>query len=211
MLTLSGIRSRVRIRFEAASSTRWSNADVDQAINDGLSELAEATGYFERWVSVPVKMKRTYYDLRCFTPETVLSVSSVWHESGNRWLSPITLREIAIDQWEDTTGSPIAWFVRGGWWLALWPHPASEVDQFVRVYYTGVPPKLEDDGDEPKQLPDSFIPALEEYALYDLQQREGETDKALYWWGKYREREFSLKQHMAHRITTARTGTIGSA
>ena len=52
MLTLSDIRSRVRTRFEAASTTRWSNADINAAINDGLGELSEATRYFERWVSI---------------------------------------------------------------------------------------------------------------------------------------------------------------
>lgn len=58
-------------------------------------------------------------------------------------------------------------------------------------------------------MPDEFVPALEEYAMYELQQREGETDKALYWWNKYKEREKALEQHMAHRVTTARTGRIG--
>ena len=42
MLTLSDIRSRVRTRFEASSTTRWSNSDVNDAINDGIEELAEA-------------------------------------------------------------------------------------------------------------------------------------------------------------------------
>ena len=39
----------------------------------------------------------------------------------------------------------------------------------------------------------------------------GETEKALYWWGKYKEREVALEQHKAHRVTTARTGAIGRA
>jgi len=211
MLTLSDIRSRVRTRFEASSTTRWSDADVNSAINDGLGELSEATRYFERWVSFPLKEKRTYYDLRGLTPEGVLSVTAVWHEPGIRWLTPITLGDIGYEEWEETRGNPNSWFVRGLWWLGVWPSPSSDVDEFIRVYYTGVAPALAEDGEEPAQLPDEFVPALEEYALYELHGRERETDKALYWWGKYKERERALEQHIAHRVTTARTGRIGRA
>ena len=213
MLTLSDIRSRVRTRFEAASSVRWSSEDIDAAINDGLGELSEATRYFERTASIQLKASRTYYDLRGLTPETVLSVTAVQHLSGVRWLEPIVLPDISkgIAEWELTSGNPTAWFVRGLYWLGVWPRPTADLDDWVRVYYTGVAPALVDDGDLPAQLPDEFVPALEEYALYELQQREGEAEKALYWWGKYKEREAVLEQHIAHRLTTARTGTIGRA
>ena len=210
MLTLSDIRSRVRTKFEAAT-TRWSDADIDAAINDGLGELSEATRYYESWVSIKLKASRTYYDLRGLTPETAMSVTAVWHEPGVRWLTPMALQDITYEEWEETSGNPTGWFVRGLWWLGVWPHPSSDVDEFLRVYYSAVAPKLVDDGDEPRPLPDEFVPALEEYAVYELQQREGETDKALYWWGKYKEREKALEQHMAHRVTTARTGKIGRA
>jgi hypothetical protein len=112
-------------------------------------------------------------------------------------------------QWETTAGQPVRWFTRGLYWLGLFPHPSADLDEWVRVYYSAVAPAMEDDGEEPKQLPDEFIPAIEEYALYELTHREGETDKALYWWGQYKAREAALEQHMAHRISTARTGAIG--
>jgi len=211
MLTLSDIRSRVRTRFEAASSTRWSDADLNAAINDGIGELSEATRYFERWASVPLKENRTYYDLRGLTPETVLSVTAVQHLDGMRWLEPVALADLGRGEWEETTGTPTSWFVRGQWWLGVFPHPTSDLDQWMRVYYTGMAPALAEDGEVPAQLPDEFVPALEEYALYELQQREGEAEKALYWWEKYKEREAALEQHVAHRVTTARTGTIGRA
>jgi len=209
MLTLSDIRSRVRTRYEHSSTTRWADTDINAAINDGLAELSEATRYHERWVSVPLKQNRTYYDLRGLIPETVMSVTAVWHEQGVRWLTPINLSDIGYEEWEESTGNPIGWFIRGAWWLGIWPHPTSDVDEWVRVYFTGVAPSLAEDGQEPRGLPDEFVPALEEYACYELHQREGETDKALYWWGKYKERERALEQHMAHRVTTARTGVIG--
>lgn len=182
---------------------------MNAAINDAVAELSEVTRYYERWVSFPLKKNRTYYDLRGLTPEIVLSVTAVWHEEGIRWLTPMSVSDMDRDRWEETAGNPIGWFTRGAWWLGIWPRPSSDVDEWIRMYYTAVAPELTDDGHEPKQLPDEFIPALEEYTLYELQHREGETDKALYWWGKYKERERALEQHMAHRVTTARTGTIG--
>jgi len=212
MFTLSDIRSRVRTRFEASSSNRWSDADVNAAINDGIAELSEATRYYERWASIELKAGRTYYDLRA-RADTLLSVTAVQHEPGIRWLTAMTKADIisGYQLWEQSAGNPIGWFTRGLWWLGIWPRPASDPDQFLRVYYTAVAPALTDDGHIPDQLPDEFVPALEEYALYELQQREGETDKALYWWGQYKQREATLEQYMANRVTTARTGTIGRA
>jgi hypothetical protein len=209
MLTLSDIRSRVRTKFEAASSVRWSADDVDAAINAGIGELSEATRYYERNFSILLQGRRTYYDLRGFTPEGVMSVTAVWHEPGVRWLSPMGLSDIGYEEWEETRGNPIGWFTRGLWWLGLWPSPSEDVDQHVRVYYTGVAPELKEDGEVPAQLPDEFVPALEDYALYELHSRDGETEKALYWWQRYQERERALEQHMAHRVTTARTGKLG--
>lgn len=208
MLTLSDIRGRVRTKYEAASTTRWSDADINAAINDGLAELSEVTRYFERWVSLPLKAERTYYDLRGLTPEQPMSVTAVWHEPGVRWLTPVSLGDIAED-FEETSGNPTAWFMRGLFWLGIWPRPTADTGEFIRIYYTGVAPSLDEDGEEPRQLPDEFVPALEEYALYELHQREGETQKALYWWQKYQEREKALEQHMAHRVSQARTGAIG--
>lgn len=209
MLTLSDIRSRVRTRLEHSATTRWSDADVNASINEGLADLSEATRYYERWVSVPLKEKRTYFDLRALTPEIPLSVTGVWHDSGTRWLTPINLSDIGYEEWEETPGNPISWFMRGQWWLGIWPRPSSDVDEWLRVYYTGVAPSMDDDEEYPAQLPDEFVAGLEEYALYELQQRDGETDKALFWWGKYKERENALEQYVAHRLTTARTGRIG--
>lgn len=211
MLTLSEIRSRVRTRYEASSTVRWSDADLNAAINEGLGELSEATRYYEQWVSIPLKEDRTYYDLRGWIPDSFLSVSAVWHQSGNRWLSPASHRDMDRQRWELTAGQPVLWFPRGLWWLGLFPHPSADSDEFVRVYYSAVAPALEEDGEEPRQLPDEFVPALEEFALYELTQRDGDSEKALYWYGKYKVRESELEQHMAHRISTARTGAIGRA
>lgn len=211
MLTLSEIRSRVRIRYEASSTTRWADAVLDAAINDGIEELSEVSRYYERWVSIPLLENRTYYDLRGLTPETVLSVNAVWHESGNRWLTPSIVADRDRAEWETTNGQPTEWFTRGLWWLGLFPHPSADQDQWVRVYYSAVAPRLEEDGEEPRQLPDEFVPALEEYALYELTHQDGESEKALTWYGKYKARESVLEQHMARRVTTARTGMVGRA
>ena len=209
MLTLSEIRARVRVRHEASSSARWVDADIDAAINDGIGELSEATRYFEQWASIPLREKRTYYDLRGWADGSILSINAVWHENGNRWVTPASNKDIDIAQWEKTAGPPYLWFTRGLYWFGMFPRVSADTDQWVRVFYAAVAPALKEDGEEPKQLPDEFVPALEEFALYELTQRDGDTNKAMFWWAKYKEREAVLEQHMAHRISTARTGAIG--
>jgi len=209
MASLSEIRSRVRTRFEHSSTTRWTNADINAAINAGLEELSEATGYYERHISIPLKQDRTYYDLRGLIPDTALTVSAVWHENTNRWLNPLTHREMTYEEWETVIGDPIVWFPRGLWWLGLWPHPSGDVDQWVKVYFCGIAPALTDDAQEPADLPEEFCDALEEYAIYELEQREGETEKALMMWQSYRQREYQLAQHVSHRVHRARSGRVG--
>lgn len=209
MASLSEIRDRVRTRFEASSNTRWSDAVINAAINEGLEELSETTGYYERHISIPLKQKRTYYDLRGLIPDSALGVTAVWHENTNRWLNSYTHREMTYSEWEKVVGDPIVWFPRGLWWLGLWPKSSSDSDQWVKVYFCGLAPELTDDAQEPADLSEDFIPALEEYALYDLYQRDGETQKALGLWASYRQREYELTKHVANRTVRPRYSRIG--
>ncbi len=52
------------------------------------------------------------------------------------------------------------------------------------MYYTAIPPELEEDTDEP-DFPREFRFGLVEYALFDCHAQQRETKKALEYWKSY--------------------------
>jgi len=76
MISLADITNRVRTKHEAATSVRWSDAAIHKRINEGLECLAESTYFYERYTTIALMPNRTWYDVRGFTPETVLRITA---------------------------------------------------------------------------------------------------------------------------------------
>lgn len=200
MIPLSDIIARVRVRHESSSTTRWTDARITDLVNDGLESLAEAGSWYERYTTVPEQGLRTWYDLRGFTPETISHIKSIWSTSRNDWLTPVTEDELDPD-WEDATGSPQVFFTRGIYWLGVYPK-LGETDTagYLRIYFTGVPQRFSYTQAVLRDLPDSYIPALEDYALYEMALIDREPKKALMHWQSYTKREKSLHDFADRRM-----------
>jgi hypothetical protein len=208
MVTFGQLESRARTLYEAASSVRWPSSKFLDAANDGLDELSEATGFYERFVTIPLKGGQTYYDLRGFVPDDAFQLNSVFNAADQVWLKPIGIGDLLTPRWETVPGSPQRYLVRGAFWLGIYPRPSSDVGT-IRVYYSGIAPHLADSYSViPADLPDDYVPALEDYTMYDLSTKDGETDKALEHWNSYRKREDSLAVYVKERIVRARTGHL---
>jgi hypothetical protein len=200
MIPLSEVISRVRTKFEASSTTRWSDARIQEFVNDGLESLAEAGSWYERYVTVPEQPLRTWYDLRGFTPETVSHIKSIWSTSRNEWLTPVTEDELD-PQWEDATGTPQVFFTRGIYWLGVYPRLGeSDTAGYLRVYFTGVPQRFSYTQAVLRDLPDDYVPALEDYALYEMSLLDREPKKAIMHWQSYLKREKSLHDFADRRL-----------
>jgi len=206
VIPLSSIISRVRTKHEASSTARWSDAAITESINDGLDELSQSTLFYERAVSIPT-VERTYYDLRGYLPESAVAVTSVWSTTGERWLIPVSPEHLGF-KWEESTGEPQFFWVRGLHWLAVWPKPNSATG-YLRVHFAGLAPHYTVGQDVLADLPDDFVPALEDYSLYDMAAQDGETEKALRHFGEYRKREQAFAEFIERRTSTARHGAIG--
>jgi hypothetical protein len=200
MLILSNVLSRVRTRFDAESSVRWDDETIIASINEGLDELSEGAQHYERIVSIPVT-RRSFYDLRGFIPDDVISVRAVWSTIRQDWLIP-TSEEKLGRRWEETVGDSYHFFLRGWSWLGVFPHPAGDssvANGFLRVYFNCLAPQLGHSQAVLPDLPDDFSPMLEDYALYDLQAQDGETDKALGHWTDFAGRQKKLTSFVASR------------
>lgn len=208
MLTLEALRDRVRTRFEAESSTRWSDAQIDGAINAAVRELSEGTGFYERNVSIPIGAQQVYYDLRGYVPEEVLAITAVWSVANQLWLEYRPPERMPLLEWERVEGAALNWFARGLFWLGIFPRPGADGD-YLRAYYTGLHPTLVNDDDPVYDMPEDFGPALEDYALYELQGKDGETSKALLHYDSYVKAEGRLMQTVQARNAHARESTMG--
>ena len=207
MIPFSTIIGNVRTQYEAESTVRWSNADIGAAINEGLDDLSETSRFYERHVSVPIAGQRIYYDLRGFLPESALGITSVWSSVVEDWLQPVSPKELK-SRWEQSTGSPKSFFMRGLFWMAVWPKPETTTG-FHRVYFAGHAPHFTFPQDVQRDLLDSFVPSLEEYALYELCAQDGETTRALSHWSEYSRRTKEITDFVERRTVSARVLRMG--
>ena len=182
-LTLAALRSEVRRQLDDDTAAFVTDADIDDSLNEGYEEMSEATLWYERQFMLPLLSRRTYYNVRELAPDEPLGVSRCWNTVTQKWLDPDSVRALdgRIRQWELNAGEPRSYFMRGHWWLGVWPKPASDDISRVRVYYTAIPPPMTLDTDVPG-FPPEFHWALVDYALYDtlIQDREPGTALAHY-------------------------------
>lgn len=211
MIPLSSLLTRIRTKYEAeagaASPVRWSDANLTTFVNEGLETLAEFTGFYERYCTIPIEENRRYYDLRGFTPETVVTVTSVFSTVRNEWLYPKTPEDLGTG-WEEQTGDPYCFFPRGIYWVAVHPLPTASTG-YLRVHFSGIPSRFTHTQAVLGDLPDQFYPALEDYALYEMAALDREPKRAIDHFKSYIAREKSLAQYMDRRLVASTGGRFG--
>ena len=203
-MTFGDLQTRVRRKLNETSTVFWTDQDVKDAINEGYAEMADGTEFYERQAQVPMIEGHMYYDLSLGLPDTFLSPRRAQNVTTSQWLEPTDPLEMdyhTFPQWELTAGQPEKHFLRGNWWLGVWPKPSG--DQIgQRFYYTSIPAPMEDDDDVPA-FPVEFHDALIEYAMYDLLAQKREAKKALLHWDAYLAYEMGLRSFVNDRIKRA--------
>lgn len=186
--------------------------DIQNAINDGLDELSDETEFYERYFTLTLRPRATYYDLRSVGPDSViLRVTNIWNPTRNQWLEPFTVPDLdyrTARQWELSTGDPRYWFMRGLFWLGFFPWVDSETN-VLKVQYRTLHPHLVNPADTPDQLPTEYHRALANYAMYDLLSKDVETQKAMMYWQLYIEDETILAGRVGGRTSRDRTPRLG--
>lgn len=113
--------------------------------------------------------------------------------STNRWSRPVQVRSLDAQyrRWEVVYGAMQWMFMRGLWWLGIWPRSATDgplyagsSNSYIDLYHTAIPLPLVFDDDTPP-FPEEFHYALVDYALYDLFMQDREPKKAMKRWEQY--------------------------
>ena len=195
-----------RLNESSSSPVYWTEADVEESLNDGYQELADATEWYERHVTMDLLSHRTYYDMRYVAEDTWLGPRRCFNNQTSRWLDPSNVNDFDSERvkWEDNGGEPQRFFMRGSWWFGVWPQPDADSGT-LRLYYSGTPPTLTADADT-IEIPLEFQEGVIEYAVYDLLAQEAETAKALSHWNAYKVFETALKAWVGGRLSPDRVG-----
>jgi hypothetical protein len=202
-----------RLEEELGSPVRYLESEILDAINDGIEELSDSTEFYERSTVIHLRPLATYYDLRSAASTQILRITSIWSDTRNTWLIPSDVRQLdqeSTRQWERATGDSQRWFVRGGWWLGLFPKTNS-LDRIIRINAKCLHPRMALRTERPQQLPEEYHPALISYALGDLLSKDGETTKAIQHWTEYGEHEKALALRLRGRVSRDRVGRMGAA
>lgn len=199
-----------RIGESQTAQVYWTEADVKSALNEGYLDFCEQTRCFEREAEVECVSRVGLMDLRTAFPYPVLGVRRIYGRTFNSPLAPTTVkaRDDQYNRWEMATGVVRRYFVRGLYWLGLWPVPDGE--QKFRVSITSLPDALVNDLDEP-QIPVQFHEALIHYAIYDLKLQEDEIKEALASWEDYLKLVAAASKYVGDQIRTPRTFVMGDA
>jgi hypothetical protein len=214
VLTAAESIARIRDRLPATSGNFWLDSDLLSAYNEALDELSEATEFYERYATIPRRKKNTLHDLRGILPEEALRLTAIFDTNTNRWLVPTSVRELDLKlgrAWEDHTTSPLWWFMRGLFFLGVYPAAADDEGR-LRAYFSAMHPHATEANQDifRPSLPSDYDVTLEDYALYTLFADARETAKALEYWSAYQEQEKKLKALVSGRIAADYVPMMGA-
>lgn len=200
-MNLGQMRKQVRFELRKEASTDfWTDDDINTGLNEGYSEISDATEWYERHSPIQTTAERIYHDLRTVLPDTFLTLKRIYNPVTSRWLAPASANELDnhyFVQWELVEGENERCFLRGLWWLGQWPKRPNETSQSL-LYYTAIPNPLEDDSDVPG-FPREYHQGLVEYAKATALAEVREPQKALESWQKYQKYEAGLKAYVNGR------------
>ncbi len=207
-MNLGQMKSRVRRELNETTTTFFSDDDIERSLREGYDELADATEWFERVAHVPMLEGRTYYDLSLILDDTFLSPRRIYNPVTDRWLEPTDPLQLdkTYSQWEIVEGQPTHYWLRGNWWLGVWPRPSVD-SPGLRLVYTAITAGLDSDDAEP-EFPVEFHQGITEYADYDLMAQRREWQKAERFWGRYKGFEGRLQMYVEGRTKLAASGGL---
>lgn len=215
-MQFSEMQTEVFRRMEESSSSpkHYTLAQVKAALNEGYEELSDVTEWNETSFSVSKTASTMYYDLTSASVYTnaatnpVITVKRVFNNETSRWLIPgdYQTRDKTRAQWELSEGEPQYFWLRGLWWLGLYPRPDA-TSGTVTVYASVQPTALSANGDTPG-FPREFHLALVEYACYDFLCQDNEFEKAERYRLRYMEKQEALRRFVIQRSAKDRVGAL---
>lgn len=202
-LTLSQIRTEVRVRIKDTNSyrQRYSDSQLNNMINEAQRDISNKTWVNISSYAITLAINQANYVL----PSDLLTIQRV--TLNNKNLIETTLQRLDGDNsnsaWLGTTGLPTNYYQEPSYPNQIWfyPYPANASSTgTVNVIYTAASTDLTQDTDIPFNAKDRFTSyhdTLIFYTAFRVYLIEGELDKAKYYRDEY---------EAAVNVMTARVG-----
>ena len=191
MATLSSIRAKVRLRIQEPTADRFSDANLNDLINDAQDEFCLDTEYTKSsWTYTAEKDKKTYK-----LPSDLLNIERVSFDYLK--LQETTLSELDkldedldedsddSDKWVNQTGKPTNYVFVTENVIRLSPYPDSDAaGKTIEIYGVQIPEDLTSDSDV-SDISAIFERTIADWVAWQVFDMDGETTQAVRYEKKY--------------------------
>jgi hypothetical protein len=206
-----------RLNESMTTPVFWKYADIQDGLNEGYQQLAEATELYEVTFDKIIDRdeavddgSQMYYDLSMILENDFLALRRVQNVSTDRWMNTVSVRDLdtTYRQWEQVVNTPEYIIQRGLSIVGFFPIARSGDE--IHFVFAAIPPILGDDA-EYVRAGEEFIEALIEYALYYMYTTEREYDKAMSAYQRYLTFEDKLRGETGNRMSNDANRRMGGS
>lgn len=207
-MTRDDFKTNLEVEFE--NSDNYSEADLDNAIQEGYEEVSSFAGSIFKATTLAFTADLTYYDLKELISD-YLGLVALYNTVTRRWMVPTSMKRLEAERWdwETAVGTP-EWFVPISYrYMAIYKKPGEPDYGDLHVFYRATAPVLA--GSDDILIPEDHIGVLEDYAAMDLLEKTQEWTKASMVMKRYQEgiltfRDFVQNSRLKGRIPILREG-----
>lgn len=194
-MNLGQIRSNVLSNLNDAGVRTYSTLEVNQAINDGYSDVAAKCYCINKSATVNQVAQANYYDFLSLGVSDYLGTIAIFNLATQFWLrDDLSLRDFdrLRRDWERWNGAAQFWTPHSQKRVAIAPKLASTNGEQFTLWYWAQAPQLVNDTDVPLVASD-MQPMLEWYATADCLEGVQEVTKAQPYWSDYKRDRIKYK------------------
>ena len=165
-MTRAEIKSRIRDAINDPSSVIFTDAQLNDLIEEATQILVSETRSLRKSIVVPRRSGTLLYSTRTMGADELLLPYRIFSNSNTTKLAVTSMEELDRfqSQWMDTTGEPEFWFPVSWDLIGVWPSSSSSGGT-LKIDYFAWPGTLDDDASKP-ELPLASVPSLVLYGEY---------------------------------------------
>lgn len=166
-MTLAQMRTYVRDRLSIHSTDTAKTTQIDAALNEARDRLVAS----ERLSVATASLTFTANSETVTLPAGVMEVLSI--STAEYVLTPVTRQELAYYRLRDASTGPLAYVVDGTSTTArIWPEPTTTEVVPAALEYIPELALMDDDADEPTEIPRAYHPLICEMAIIRIAEAE---------------------------------------
>lgn len=197
-MTRLQLKQRILENLKDPSSIYWTDAKLNDSIQDGYDEIVLETECIEQVTTVNFVSGQIYYNIYdLIVAPYYWKPTRLFNNQTNRWLQIYDqqiLNKIYYS-WELSNGNPWCAYIVNFQYLAFFPH---DITGSFELFYKVCRDVLANDS-QSLQIPDSYIKTIENWCTADLLESVQEFSKAGVYWQDYQTELDRFRSHVRAR------------